>query len=119
MDPGLSLLQALVEEKNALTGSTATFSGLSRHIRTLYNDSLSTTYYPESDSDFEKKQREFRHTYQVKEQERSWLKVESPSLEGERKLHLFFKPALESLDGLTAFQYSFTLLARLMKFHNL
>ncbi|KAJ3975296.1 hypothetical protein EV361DRAFT_518973 [Lentinula raphanica] len=104
VDPGLCLLQALVEEKDAtLKGRFAMFSGFSKHIRTLYIDSITTTHYPESDVDLERRQNTFRHTDELEHQERLWHEIEAPSLECEKKLRLYLKPALESLNSLTTF----------------
>ncbi|KAJ3723976.1 hypothetical protein C8R42DRAFT_476166 [Lentinula raphanica] len=102
---GLYLLDALVEEKDAMPkGSSAMFSGLSKHIKTLYIDSLCPGYYPESDLDFRRKQDTFWTLSDAEGQVRSWLKIEPPSSEGE-ELQLLLKPALESLNNLTAIHW--------------
>ncbi|KAJ3723977.1 hypothetical protein C8R42DRAFT_719864 [Lentinula raphanica] len=106
LEPGFSLLQALVEEQEALQAGSAMISGLSKHIRKLYVAALAPTFYPESDADFEKKQKLFDYLYQGEEQIRKWHTVEPRSPECENKLRLLLKPALESLDNLTTIHWS-------------
>ncbi|KAJ3788142.1 hypothetical protein GGU11DRAFT_752952 [Lentinula aff. detonsa] len=108
LETGISLLQALVHEQEALKTGSVVISGLFKHIRTLYIDSLSPAYCPESDADFERKLRALHYTYEVENQVKSWVKAEPPSQEvciAERKLHSLLKPALESLSCLTAIHW--------------
>lgn len=108
LEHGINFLQTLVDEEKNLKADPVITSKYSRHIRTLYIDSLCPRYFIESEEDFEQRQRMLRYTFEVEEGARLWSEANFPSeqiLIAETKLQSLLKPALESLYRLTAIRF--------------
>ncbi|KAJ3935711.1 MAG: hypothetical protein NXY57DRAFT_413954 [Lentinula lateritia] len=108
LEHGINFLQTLVDEEKNLKADPVITSKYSRHIRTLYIDSLCPRYFIESEEDFEQRQRMLRYTFEVEEGARLWSEANFPSeqiLIAETKLQSLLKPALESLYRLTAIRW--------------
>ncbi|KAJ4485379.1 hypothetical protein J3R30DRAFT_1348922 [Lentinula aciculospora] len=103
LNPGISLLQAIVNEREKLNEDS-----VCKHIRTLNIYSLSPAYFLESAVDFEERLRNLRYTYEVEKQSRRWSKaipLSDKVAMAERQLQSLLKPALGSLDYLTAIRW--------------
>ncbi|KAJ4477883.1 hypothetical protein C8J55DRAFT_515761 [Lentinula edodes] len=99
LDPGISLLQALVDDQDSK-------SGLAKFIKTLCIESLSPSYSLESEREFERKQGECRISYHAETLKRSWVKTESDTVSiAERKLQMLLEPALKSLSCLRSIRW--------------
>ncbi|KIK70392.1 hypothetical protein GYMLUDRAFT_65624 [Collybiopsis luxurians FD-317 M1] len=94
LDPGISLLEALISKSS---------STVSQYIRILNIYSLSPSYSPEPDMDYEEKLMRCRYTYEVVEKVRDWVQVEPRTSESaivEEKMFSILGPALKSLHNL-------------------
>lgn len=91
----------LVDERASELEETS----VSKHVRTLNIVSLTPSCSPESDSDFKKKQEQFKYTHDI-EQVKSW--VESGGVQSklaEEQLRELLEPALKSLRRLDTVRY--------------
>lgn len=105
MEPGITLLQALVDESNE---GHSTGSGISKYIRTLYIDSLSPSASLESDAEFEERLGKLLSIYELETKSKSWVLTKHMSesiATAETKLLSLLEPALMSLDNLDAVRY--------------
>lgn len=101
--PGLGLLEVLADER----ASKLEDSIVSKHIRTLYVVSLTPLCSPESDLDFEKKQRTYKYSHTTR-QMRSWVETGGAEAKlAEGQLRKLLAPALESLRCLDTVRYVF------------
>ncbi|KIK66107.1 hypothetical protein GYMLUDRAFT_38605 [Collybiopsis luxurians FD-317 M1] len=103
LEPGISFLRALMHEK-VFNLDSEDPRAISKYVRTLHVDSLSPSFFP--DAEFEKKQENFKYTYEVEDRVRSWAKFWPPPPSdsrvyvAERTMYSLLGPALKSLHNL-------------------